>query len=226
MSRSLNLRSLPRHRLLAIGGAMAMFFSLYLPWVTVSYPPALVALGGVPNISMSGWEGMGSFLGVLCLALIGWEVARLIRFRVTSSKLDLVTSALALSCAFFGVIQFLRAVSRIGSTAGEVETGPGFGGYAMLIAALLLGYAAYLSFRASGGEALIERTKKLFNGSPTPQPEGTSAPPPPPPAPQGGLTAPNPTPALPPVPPPPPPIVTRTDEPDEDEQVDDRPHST
>ncbi|HEY9412943.1 MAG TPA: hypothetical protein VIP77_25435 [Jiangellaceae bacterium] len=238
MSRSLNLRSLPRHRLLAIGAAALLFLSLYLPWfgVEVEWSDQYrEAFSNLPDSeSSNGWSGVGALAGTTAAALVAWEVLRVLKKAPRPGRIiESITALLAIVAATLGIIQVVNAFGYGGeildSDAGnEFSAGASYGAWLGLIAALMLGYAAYLSFKASGGEALIERTKKLFNGNPAPQAEGATAPPPPPPAPRGGLTTPNPTPALPPVPPPPPlppPVVTTTDEPDEDEQVDDRPHN-
>jgi hypothetical protein len=147
--------SLPLYRKLALGAAVLLVVDLFLPWVTASI--------SIPDVidqteSGNGWDGVGVLAGILALALIAWEVARLLgvvpRLAVNH---DLVTAVLAGLTALFTIIQFIRALTSGGDVdeaellGGDIDAGAGYAAWIGLVLALVLAYVAYLAFSTGGG---------------------------------------------------------------------------
>jgi hypothetical protein len=144
------LAGLPLHRKLALGAAVLLFVDLFLPWVTASI--------SIPDVidqteSGNGWDGVGVLVGILALALIAWEVARLLGVVPRLSvNYDLVTAVLTGLTALFTIIQFFRALTSGGDVdeaellGGDIDAGAGYAAWIGLVLALVLAYVAYLAF--------------------------------------------------------------------------------
>jgi len=160
------LASLPLHRKLALGAAVLLFVDLFLPWVTASI--------SIPDVidqteSGNGWDGVGVLVGILALALIAWEVARLLGVvpRLSVNH-DLVTAVLAGLTALFTIIQFVRALTSGGDVdvdeadllGGDIDAGAGYAAWIGLALALVLAYVAYLSYTSGGGPEAIDRARE------------------------------------------------------------------
>jgi hypothetical protein len=156
--------SLPLYRKLALGAAVLLVVDLFLPWVTASI--------SIPDVidqteSGNGWDGVGVLAGILALALIAWEVARLLgvvpRLAVNH---DLVTAVLAGLTALFTIIQFIRALTSGGDVdeaellGGDIDAGAGYAAWIGLVLALVLAYVAYLAFSTGGGLVGIDGARE------------------------------------------------------------------
>jgi hypothetical protein len=156
------LAGLPLHRKLALGAAVLLFVDLFLPWVTASI--------SIPDVidqteSGNGWDGVGVLVGILALALIAWEVARLLGVVPRLSvNYDLVTAVLTGLTALFTIIQFFRALTSGGDVdeaellGGDIDAGAGYAAWIGLVLALVLAYVAYLAF-TSESAADADRTR-------------------------------------------------------------------
>lgn len=162
MATTSGLAGLPLHRKLALGAAVLLFVDLFLPWVTASI--------SIPDVidqteSGNGWDGVGVLVGILALALIAWEVARLLGVvpRLSVNH-DLVTAVLAGLTALFTIIQFFRALTSGGDVdeaellGGDIDAGAGYAAWIGLVLALVLAYVAYLAF-TSESAADADRTR-------------------------------------------------------------------
>jgi hypothetical protein len=156
------LAGLPLHRKLALGAAVLLFVDLFLPWVTASI--------SIPDVidqteSGNGWDGVGVLVGILALALVAWEVARLLGVvpRLSVNH-DLITAVLAGLTALFTIIQFFRALTSGGDVdeaellGGDIDAGAGYAAWIGLVLALVLAYVAYLAF-TSESAADADRTR-------------------------------------------------------------------
>ena len=171
MATTSGLASLPLHRKLALGAAVLLFVDLFLPWVTASI--------SIPDIidqteSGNGWDGVGVLAGILALALIAWEVARLLGVvpRLSVNH-DIVTAVLAGLTALFTIIQFFRAltsdvdVDEADLLGGDIDAGAGYAAWIGLVLALVLAYVAYLAFTSGGGREAIDQAREEAAASAT-----------------------------------------------------------
>jgi hypothetical protein len=160
------LAGLPLHRKLALGGAVLLFVDLFLPWVTASI--------SIPDVidqteSGNGWDGVGVLVGILALALVAWEVARLLGVvpRLSVNH-DLITAVLAGLTALFTIIQFFRALTSGGDVdeaellGGDIDAGAGYAAWIGLVLALVLAYVAYLAFTS---ESAVDADRTRVEGS-------------------------------------------------------------
>lgn len=156
MSSTFDMKSLPLHRLVTLVAGVLLFIALFFPWVNVS---ADMGEFGSISGSTNGWNGIGTFVGVLAILLIAWEVARLLgavgQLKVSP---DLVTAGLAGLVALFGLVQFIRALTYgpIEAELAGVSIGPHVGAFLVLLFSLGLGYAAFLAFQAAGGQETLK----------------------------------------------------------------------
>jgi hypothetical protein len=160
------LAGLPLHRKLALGAAVLLFVDLFLPWVTASI--------SIPDVidqteSGNGWDGVGVLVGILALALIAWEVARLLGVVPRLSvNYDLVTAVIAGLTALCTIIQFFRALTSGGDVdeaellGGDIDAGAGYAAWIGLVLALVLAYVAYLAFTS---ESAVDADRTRVEGS-------------------------------------------------------------
>lgn len=144
MSSSFDVKSLPLHRQIALGGGLLLFIVLFFPWVTYG----VEGFGG----SVSGWNGIGGFAGFFVIVLVAWEVLRVLgQVSQITINHDLITAGLGGLVALFGLIQFLRSLGY-----DSAFTSPGFGAFLILLISIGLGYGAFLAFNAAGGQSAIK----------------------------------------------------------------------
>jgi hypothetical protein len=178
VSNSFDIKSLPLYRQIALLGGFLLFISLFFPWVRRS-----ADLGGAGSVSgsASGWDGIGTLVGLLVIVLVAWEVIRLLGVNnQVKINPDLLTAAIAALVALFGVIQFIRSLTQSAPMPG-LSVGPHVGAFLILIFSIGLGYAAFLAFQAAGGSAAIQDLSKgqEATADAPPAPPVSDAPPPP-----------------------------------------------
>lgn len=149
MADTFDVKSLPLHRQITLGGGLLFFVVLFFPWVSYD-------VEGLVSGSASGWNGIGTVAGLLVILLVIWEVLRVFgQVSQITVKHDLVTAGLAGLVALFGLIQFLRSL-----TYNSEFAGPGFGAFLILIFSVGLGYAAFLAFKAGDGQAALKAAQE------------------------------------------------------------------
>ncbi|MGH8824423.1 MAG: hypothetical protein ACRDVN_08105 [Jiangellaceae bacterium] len=152
MATTSGFAELPLYRKLALGGAVLLFIDLFLPWLSVSVEELDI------SATANAWDsGLGTFMGILLIVLIAWEVLRLTgnapEFGV---KHDLVTAVLAAVIALLTLFLFLDV---LGDT--------GIGAWLGLILLIVLGYVAYVAFTAAGGSEAIDNARVSAPGTGT-----------------------------------------------------------
>lgn len=185
MSPTINLKALPLHRLLALAGAILLFASLFLPWLSLSSNPEIEAIMGVSSDdSVSGWDGIGRLAGVAALLVIAWEVTRLMgRAQRGAALTETVALVISGTAAVLAGAQFIRAVAN-SETVTLGSTKPGTGAYLILVSSLALIAAVVVGVKDLGILSLGASRKGDSVGSSLPPPQ-TDTPPPPPPPPAG-----------------------------------------
>ncbi|NDL58008.1 hypothetical protein [Phytoactinopolyspora mesophila] len=182
VSNSFDIKSLPLYRQIALIGGFLLFISLFFPWVRASADMG----GGLGSVSgsASGWDGIGTLVGLLAIVLVAWEVIRVLGVsNQVKINPDILTAAIAALVALFGVIQFIRALSQSAPMPG-ISVGPHVGAFLILIFSIGLGYAAFLAFQAAGGSAALQDLNKAQAASADAAPAPTDNDVPPPAAPE------------------------------------------
>lgn len=98
------VRTLPLPTQLRLAAAALLVVDLFLAWQRASFTGPI----GTITASRSGWHGIGVLVGICAIALIAWELARLLD-RAPSLPLsaDVISSGLAGLTALLAVIEFL-----------------------------------------------------------------------------------------------------------------------
>jgi hypothetical protein len=117
-------------------GAVLLLIISFFDWQSVD-------LGPYGSFGADEWRGVGILAVLLVLALIAWEVVRLLEVKISLGSLSegLVSFGLALLVALFTVIYFL--------THGTARAWPAWAG---LLLAIVIAVAAFTRARAEGVE--------------------------------------------------------------------------
>ena len=156
------LSKLSRETQVVLGGGVLLLILSFLNWQSYSI------------IGVNEWHGIGVLAGLLVIAMLVWEVLRLMAVNVSLGTLSpgLVSVGLALLMALFTVIAFLNK--------DLFRQWPAWGA---LIAALLVAAAAVVRARAEGVQMpqMPQSTPAGSSGSAEPaasaEPAGSAGPP-------------------------------------------------
>jgi uncharacterized membrane protein YgcG len=116
--------------------AVLLLIVSFLDWQSVD-------LGPYGSVGANEWHGVGVLAVLLVLALIAWEVVRLLGMKIAMGSLsdELVSAGLALLVALFTVIYFL--------THGTARAWPAWLG---LLLAIAIAVAAFMRAKEEGVE--------------------------------------------------------------------------
>jgi len=133
------LKKLSREAQIVLGGGLVLLIVSFLDWQQVSFN--VIGISG--SAGATEWHGVGILAALLVIALLAWEVIRLLAIKVELGALSegLVSLGLALLVALFTVIYFL--------THGTARHWPAWIG---LIVAIVVAAAALARARAEGVE--------------------------------------------------------------------------
>ena len=128
---------LSREAQVVLGGGVLLLILSFLDWQQASFSFANV--GG--TVGLNEWHGIGVLAGLLVVAMLAWEVVRLLAVNVSLGALSpgLVSVGLALIMVLFTLIAFLNK--------GTARHWPA---WVALLVALLVGVAAVMRGRAEG----------------------------------------------------------------------------
>ena len=128
-----SVKNLSREVQVVLGGGLLYLIVSFLDWQQIS------AFG--ITVGRSEWSGIGVVAGLLAIALLAWEAARLFAIKVPLGTLTegLVSVGIALLLALFTVITF--------ATHGTARHWPAWIG---LILAIAIAVAAVVRARAEG----------------------------------------------------------------------------
>jgi hypothetical protein len=131
------LRKLPREVQVVLGGSLLYLLFSFFDWQQVSFFGA--------HAGITEWHGVGVIAGLLALALLAWEGARLLGLRIEFGPITpgLGSIALALLLLLFTVITFL--------THNEARHWPAWAGLLLSIAITVA------AFRRARGEGVDVR---------------------------------------------------------------------
>lgn len=152
-----SVKSLPREVQVVLGGGVLYLIFSFLDWQQIS------AFG--ITAGRSEWNGVGVIAGLLAIALLVWEAARLFAVKLPLGTLSegLVSVGLALLLALFTVITF--------GTHGTARHWPAWIG---LLLSLVIAVAAVIRARAEGVE--LPEPKAAETPKPDSAPEAPPAP--------------------------------------------------
>src|SRR6266540_682940 len=158
------LNKLSREAQIVLGGALLALIFSFFDWQQVS------AFG--VSAGKSEWGGVGVIAGLLIIALLLWEVARLFELRIQLGPLTpgLVSVGLALLLLLFTLITFL--------THNEFRHWPAWVGFILSIV-----IAAAAVVRAKGEGVQMPDMSAMTSRPAGDTTAGTTTPPPPPPPP-------------------------------------------
>ncbi len=158
------VKNLSREMQMILGGTVLYLIFSFLDWQQVSY-----AFG---TYGRSEWTGIGIVAGLVAIALLLWEGARLFAVKVPLGGLSegLVSVGIALLLALFTVITFL--------THGTARHWPAWIG---LILSLAIAAAAMARARGEGVE--MPQARAMTPAAATPEPAPPAEPEPAPEAP-------------------------------------------
>jgi hypothetical protein len=127
------LKKLPREVQVLLGGSLLYLIFSFFDWQQVSFGPVTAGI--------TEWHGVGIIAGLLAIALLLWEAARLFQVTVPLGTLTpgLVSVALALLLLLFTVITFL--------THNEARHWPSWIG---LLLSIVIAAAAFARARTEG----------------------------------------------------------------------------
>jgi len=158
-----SLKGLSREVQVVLGGGVLYLIFSFLDWQQVS--------GFGVTVGRSEWNGVGIIAGLLAIALLLWEAARLFAVKVPLGSLSegLVSLGIALLLALFTVITFL--------THGTARHWPAWIG---LLLSLAIAAAAVVRARGEGVELPAARapggTAEPEPAAPAPAEPGPEAP--------------------------------------------------
>ena len=124
-------------KILLIGG-LVLLIDLFLPWQGVDFGNLFGTNLGSANIS--GFSGLGIFVGLLVIALLVWEGLMVagVKINMGTTSPALIGAILGGATALFTIIAFLTKLSAIK-----------WGAFVGLILALVVGYGAFVRFNES-----------------------------------------------------------------------------
>lgn len=127
------LKKLPREVQVVLGGGVLYVIFSFLDWQQVSAGPF--------SFGVNEWHGIGVVAGLLAIALLLWEVARLFQLNIQLGPVTpgLASVGLALLLLLFTVITFL--------THGTARHWPAYVG---LVLSIAIAAAAFARARAEG----------------------------------------------------------------------------
>jgi hypothetical protein len=127
------LKKLPREVQVVLGGSLLYLIFSFFDWQQVSFGPVTAGI--------TEWHGIGIIAGLLAIALLLWEAARLFQVTVPLGTLTpgLVSVGLALLLLVFTVITFL--------THNEARHWPSWIG---LLLSIVIAAAAFARARTEG----------------------------------------------------------------------------
>lgn len=127
------LKKLPREVQVVLGGGVLYLIFSFFDWQQVSFGPA--------TAGVSEWHGVGFLAGLLVIALLLWELARLFQVNIQLGSVTpgLVSVGLALLLLLFTVITFL--------THNELRHWPAWVG---LVLSIVIAVAALARARTEG----------------------------------------------------------------------------
>jgi hypothetical protein len=133
------LSKLSRETQVVLVGGVLLFILSFLDWQQLSL--SSFGLEGGPTVGANEWHGIGILAGLLVVAMLAWEVLRLLAADVSVGTLSpgLVSVGLALLMALFTLIAFLDK--------SEFRHWPA---WVALIVALVVAVAAVARARAEG----------------------------------------------------------------------------
>lgn len=133
------LSKLSREAQVVLGGGVLLLILSFLDWQQISL--GSFGLSGGPTVGANEWHGIGILAGLLVIAMLAWEMLRLLAVDVSVGTLSpgLVSVGLALLMALFTLIAFLnKSLFRH------------WPAWAALIVALVVAAAAVMRARAEG----------------------------------------------------------------------------
>ena len=140
---------------LLIAASVLLLIDLFLNW-----QEACVSFGGTETCGgESGWSGIGFLVGILTLALLAWEVLRMLGMTAQWNlpvAANLVSAALAGGVLLFTIIKFL--------SDGEFRNWPAWLG---LLLAIAIGVGGWMRYREAD-EAAATRTTTEPPAAPPP----------------------------------------------------------
>jgi hypothetical protein len=118
--------------------ALLLFIDLFFPWQGIDFGDVGEAFGISGNIS--GFNGLGILVAILCIATIAWEIMLLagVNINLGTTSPVLISAILAGVTAAFTIISFLTKLTAIK-----------WGAFVGLILALVLAYGAYMRYTES-----------------------------------------------------------------------------
>ncbi|HUZ16687.1 MAG TPA: hypothetical protein VMU72_11015 [Gaiellaceae bacterium] len=131
------LSKLSRETQVVLGGGVLLLILSFLDWQQASF--SFGTVGG--TVGLNEWHGIGFLAALLVIAMLVWEVLRLMAVNVSAGTLSpgLVSVGLALLMALFTVIAFLNK--------GTARHWPA---WIALIVALVVAAAAVMRARVEG----------------------------------------------------------------------------
>ncbi len=101
------LSKLSRETQVVLGGGVLLFILSFLDWQQVSFSSVVPGVGGA--VGLNEWHGVGFLAALLVIAMLVWEVLRLMAVDISVGTLSpsLVSVGLVLLMALFTVIAFL-----------------------------------------------------------------------------------------------------------------------
>jgi hypothetical protein len=95
------IKALSRSSQILLGAGFLLFIFLFFDWQQVSF------LGH--SVGRSGWAGWGALVGILTIALVGWELVQVLGVKLPELpvKAAMISAGLAAGVLLFTVIKFL-----------------------------------------------------------------------------------------------------------------------
>jgi hypothetical protein len=159
------LSKLSRETQVVFGGGVLLLILSFLDWQQLSFSSVVPGVGGA--VGLNEWHGIGIFAGLLVIAMLVWEVLRLMAVNVSIGTLSpgLVSVGLVLLMALFTVIAFLNK--------GTFRHWPA---WIALIVAVVIGAAGVVRARTEGVELPRASPAVPAGSAGSAEPVGSAAP--------------------------------------------------